>query len=454
MPVKSDVPQLSADAWLTAQHAVLGSVLLDHSLIPKLMHEANSSDFSGPCRTVYNAIAKLFQSGNPVDLVSIAHGLGDAYRKFLVELMEITPTTTHFDHYLHLCREQSRIIAVRDIALRLQTAGSFQEMRNLIETAASMLVDRYRDNSMDAYELLHSFIERMQKPANYMPWPITVCSDNIQSEPGDFIIIGAEPSVGKTAFALQCGWFWAKNKKVGFFSFETRSQKLFDRKMASEAGLDMEKIKHRRIGDADWDHIWQAQPGITECSIRLIEAAGYSTADIRAEIVRYGFDIIIIDYLQLVESKGYNRYEEVTRISRDLHLMAQRMGVTIVALSQLSRTDEDRRPRNSDLRESGQLEQDADVIIMLWHEKKSNPRGNRYLTVTKSKEGEWFETLLAFDGKHQLFSKAQRTGETVAKYVADGKKARRQNREPEQMAFAELPDDTQVPFERSTYGSN
>jgi hypothetical protein len=106
------------------------------------------------------------------------------------------------------------------------------------------------------------------------------------------------------------------------------------------------------------------------------------------------------------------------------------------------------------VRESGQLEQDADVIIMLWHEKKSNPRGNRYLTVTKNKEGEWFETLLAFDGKHQLFSKAQRTGETVAKYVADGKKARRQNREPEQMAFAELPNDTQVPFERSTYGSN
>lgn len=449
MSVKPDAPQISADTWLTAQHAVLGSVLLDHDLIPKLIHETSRSDFAGPCRTVYIAIEKLFRSGNPIDLVSIAHELGDAYRKFLMELMSITPTTAHFDYHLQLCREQARVQEIHDIAGKLLSADSVDDIRPLLEQAASLMIDKSRNNVKDAGELLRDFMERMQSTVNYLPWPIAVCSDNIQSEPGDFIIIGAEPSVGKTAFALQCGWFWAKTMKVGFFSFETRSQKLFDRKMASEAGLDMEKIKHRRIGDADWDHIWQAQPGITECSIRLIEAAGYSTADIRAEIMRYGFDIIIIDYLQLVTSRGHNRYEEVTKISLDLHLMAQRMGVTIVGLSQLSRTDEDRRPRNSDLRESGQLEQDADVIMMLWHEKKSNPRGNRNLTVTKNKEGEWFETLLAFDGKHQLFSKALRTGETVAKYVADGKKARRQNREPEQMAFAELPNDTQVPFERS-----
>lgn len=445
MSVTNEI-HVPSEEWVNVQQAVLGSVLLDHSLVPKLIHETSSADFSGPCQTVYNAIEKIFQSGNPIDVVIIAHELGDAYRKYLADLMAITPTTAHFDRHLQICREQARVQAIHDIAGKLLAADSVETIRPLLEQASTMMVDKNRNNVMDASALLHDFMERMQKPANYLQWPISVCTENIQSEPGDFIVIGAEPSVGKTAFALQCGWFWAKTMKVGFFSFETRSRKLFDRKMASESGLDMEKIKHRRINQGDWERIWCAQPGITNCSIRMIEAAGYSTADIRAEIMRYGFDIIIIDYIQLVTARGHNRYEEVTKISLDLHSMAQRMGVTIVGLSQLSRTDEDRRPKNSDLRESGQIEQDADVIIMLWHEKKSNPRGNRNLTVTKNKEGEWFETLLAFDGKHQLFSKALRTGETVAKYVADGKKARRHNREPEQMQFAELPNDTQVPF--------
>lgn len=445
MPVTKEI-HVPSEEWVSVQQAVLGSVLLDHSLVPKLIHETSSADFSGPCQTVYKAIEKIFQSGNPIDVVIIAHELGEAYRKYLADLMTITPTTAHFDRHLQICREQARVQAIHGIAGKLLAADSVEAIRPLLEQASTLMVDKNRNNVMDASALLRDFMERMEKPANYLPWPISVCTENIQSEPGDFIVIGAEPSVGKTAFALQCGWFWAKTMKVGFFSFETRSRKLFDRKMASEAGLDMEKIKHRHITANDFDRVWSAQPGITNCSIRMIEAAGYSTADIRAEIMRYGFDLIIIDYIQLVTAHGHNRYEEVTKISLDLHSMAQRMGVTIVGLSQLSRTDEDRRPRNSDLRESGQIEQDADVIIMLWHEKKSNPRGNRNLTVTKNKEGEWFETLLAFDGKHQLFSKAPRTGETVAKYAADGKKARRHNREPDQMQFAELPNDTPVPF--------
>ena len=445
MPVTTD-HRIPSEKWADVQHAVLGSVLLDYTLVPKLIHETSSTDFCGPCRTVYNAIEKIFQSGSPFDIIILANELGDAYREYLVHLMEITPTTAHFDYHLQICRDQSRVQAIHDIAGKLLAADSVDAVRPLLEQAATMMVDKNRDNVKDPAALLHSFMERQNVPANYMQWPIAACNEEIQSTPGDFIIIGAEPSVGKTAFALQCAWFLSKSKKVGFFSFETSAQKLFDRKMASEAGLDMRKIKHRQLTQQDWDNVWRSQPSITAANIKLIQAAGYTTADIRAEIMSNGFDIVVIDYLQLVVSRGNNRYEQVTNVSLDLHAMAQRMGVTIIGLSQLSRTDDDRRPRNSDLRESGQLEQDADVILMLWHEKKSNPRGNRWLTATKNKEGELFEVLLAFDGAHQIFSKALRTGETVAKYVADGKKARRHNREPEQMAFAEIPNDTQVPF--------
>lgn len=437
---------VTGEAWLQAQYSVLGSALIDPRAVPAVMSGTCEADYNSACKNVYAAMRKLFERGDPVDPVSVNDALGGKYIDFIKQLMDITPTAANVEYYAKLCRQQSKIHAVQSIAGDIIAADSVDDVRRLIEQAAALMVDKNRDNVMDAPALLRDFMNRQNNPANYMQWPIAACNDEIQSSQGDFIIIGAEPSVGKTAFALQCAWFLSKSARVGFFSFETSSQKLFDRKMASEAGLDMRKIKHRQLTQQDWDNVWKAQPSITSANIKLIQAAGYSTADIRAEIMSNGFDIVVIDYIQLVTSRGHNRYEQVTNVSLDLHAMAQRMGVTIIGLSQLSRTDDDRRPRNSDLRESGQLEQDADVILMLWHEKKSNPRGNRWLTATKNKEGELFEVLLAFDGAHQIFTKALRTGETVAKYVADGKKARRQNREPEQVAFAELPNDTQVPF--------
>jgi len=140
----------------------------------------------------------------------------------------------------------------------------------------------------------------------------------------------------------------------------------------------------------------------------------------------------------------------VTNISLALHRMAQDMRVMIVALSQLKRKGDDSTPESSDLRESGQLEQDADIIMMLKLENKDQPDGNRELYITKNKEGTCPKILLAFDGKHQSFSKAQRTGDVLGKYVADGKKAKRKNKsaaaESADSQMTMLPDDYKVPF--------
>jgi replicative DNA helicase len=173
-----------------------------------------------------------------------------------------------------------------------------------------------------------------------------------------------------------------------------------------------------------------------------------TTADIRAKIQERGYQVVVIDYLQLMRAKGGSRYEQVTNISLDLHTIAQTLGVTVVALSQLSRSADDHTPKNSDLRESGQLEQDADVIMMMKLEKQTEPSGPRKLFVTKNKEGELFMTQLSFIGKYQTFFKASRTGEVVSKMQADGKRARNQNKAiamAEQMSI--LPQGTAVPFE-------
>ena len=152
--------------------------------------------------------------------------------------------------------------------------------------------------------------------------------------------------------------------------------------------------------------------------------------------------------MQLLTTTGANRTEQVTNISLALHRMAQDMRVTIVALSQLKRKGDDSTPESSDLRESGQLEQDADIIMMLKLENKDQPDGPRQLYITKNKEGTCPMILLAFDGKHQTFTKAQRTGDVVGKFVADGKKAKRNRREEAKIdnQMTMLPEDYKVPF--------
>ena len=236
--------------------------------------------------------------------------------------------------------------------------------------------------------------------------------------------------------------------KVGFFSLETKPEKLFDRNMAAALDIDFENIKRGRLSEQEWDKIGSSTQQILSRNLEIIPASGYTTADIRAEIIDAGYDLVLIDYIQIIRAKGVNRTETVTNISIDVQNIAHGLEVTVIALAQVSRLEEDRDPKSSDLRESGQLEQDADLIMFLQLKDRKAPDGPRKCVVTKNKEGKTFKTLLDFDGSRQRFSKANRTGDVVGKYVADGKKARRSNRT--QAAYEQqmvpLPDDTPVPF--------
>jgi replicative DNA helicase len=210
----------------------------------------------------------------------------------------------------------------------------------------------------------------------------------------------------------------------------------------------MQDIKTNRISQKGWDMMAQASKTILSRKLDLISAAGMTTSDIRAKIVEAGYKVIVVDYLQIVNSRGGSRYEQVTNISIDLHTIAQSMGVTVLALAQLSRTDEERAPRNSDLRESGQIEQDADVIMMLQLEKRSRPDGPRKLYVTKNKEGELFQAILTFDGRYQRFAK----GGMLDSVVAENKELKQKFKGPRPTPgpipgqFEMLPTETDVPF--------
>lgn len=442
---------MTNENWLEAQYSVLGSVLISPEVLPKVLQQTQKSDFSGACATVYLAMCKLFQESVPVDPVSVLGVIGQQYRDFIVQLMQVTPTAANVDHYIRLCREQAKVMAARSIGSSLAAAESGEDIRKLLDKLSGLMVDKPSLRITTMSDALKSFMDRHTGEARYITWPVRELNDRLYAEPGDFILIGGYPSSGKSAWSLQCARHWAQGMKVGFFSLETSSEKLFDRQMSSMiADLSMDDIKRNRISNSQWEKICSMTTEITTMNLELIPAAGMTPADIRSVTVMRGYQIIIIDYVQLLSASGGNRTEQVTNISLALHRMAQDMAVMVVALSQLKRKGDDSTPESSDLRESGQLEQDADVIMMLKLENKEQPDGNRELYITKNKEGTCPKILLAFDGKHQSFSKAQRTGDVLGKYVADGKKAKRTKRTasaPEDNGqMTVLPNDYRVPF--------
>lgn len=439
---------VSSTDWLQAQNSVLGAALIEPSLVPKVIQQTRLSDFSGPAQTIYGAMRHLFQQGTPVDVVSLAAALGSEYRGYLMQMMEITPTAANIDSYIQLCREQAKVMSVRSLAARISTAEDSESIRKLLDEANGLMVDKPSLRITTMADALQSFMHRHTGDAKYLTWPVRELNDRLYAELGDLILLGGYPSTGKTAWILQCARHWARSMKVGFFSLETSSEKLFDRHMSSMAEISMDSIKRNSITQEEWDRVCSMNGQITSLQLELVPAAGMTPADIRSVTMMRGYQLIIIDYVQLLQSSGGNRTEQVTNISLALHRMAQDMGVTIVGLSQLKRKNDDSAPESSDLRESGQLEQDADIIMMLKLENKEQPEGNRELHIRKNKEGTCPSILLAFDGKHQTFSKAQCTGKTVRQLQADGRKARRRAAgNPDQMSM--LPPNTPVPFPES-----
>lgn len=396
-----------ADGWLEAQYSVLGSVLISPEVAPKVMRATSELDFSGGCLTVYRKMRELFLAGVTLDPVVIANALDPSYRAFLLELMEITPTAANVDQYISICRDQSRVTAIQDLAREMETASSPEKLQTMVEQAAKLLASKPTRKIVTMADALRTFMDRQSSVPNYLSWPIKTLDKHIYAEAGDFIVIGGYPSAGKTAWALQCAWHWAKTKKVGFFSLETSSEKLFDRQMASVAQLEMEAVKRHQIDHAGWDRICTMTETITSRKLELVPAAGMSPAEVRSITLMQGYEIIFVDYLQLLKGSGENRTAEVSSISIALHTMAQSLGVTVVALSQLSRQQKGQRraaPSLSDLRESGQIEQDADLVLLLSLDDPGDPEGLRILSIEKNKEGRLGDIPLNFDGQRQLFS--------------------------------------------------
>ena len=208
-------------------------------------------------------------------------------------------------------------------------------------------------------ELFAEFLRRMEDktPPNYLRWGIRQLDEVLTAEPGDCIVLGADSSVGKTALAVQLAWNMASHgRRVGFFSLETSAHKLADRMVAQRARVELQKIKHKELSAHDIGDVVAVGAATSRMCLSVTEAAGFRTADLRAATLANRYDVIFIDYVQLLNAEGRERWEIVTRISMELHTMAQQLGVAVIALSQLTPPDKSkgarRAPSRDDLRES------------------------------------------------------------------------------------------------------
>ena len=440
--------QQGLSRYYDAQVSVLGSLLIDAPHVAGMvMHRTREDDYTGELRTIFTACRELFQAGKPIDAVTVSGVVGPAYTQKLMELMEYTPTAANVEAYIDLTIEQAKLYRIQGLSLQMAAAVTLEAAQKLMAQANRILGGRPGVRIVSMEQGFLDFCDRQQKPANLIPWGLDRVDETLRVEFGDFIVLGGYPSAGKTALSLQLAWNQAKDRRVGYFSLETKPEKIIDRTVAAVCGVDFGRIKDHGMNEEDWRNCEVKSSAFVGRKLEIIQAGGLSVVDIQSLSLAGRYEIIYIDYLQLIEPEDRRRsdVEQVTQISKDLHILAQTTGITVVALSQLSRPqkggEQEKAPGLHSLRQSGQIEQDADGVMLLYKEEPNNSRSRRCLKIAKNKEGEAGGiAYLTFDGAHQRFK---------ASVLQMGGKTKR---EPEyrQQAFYELPGSETVPWEENS----
>lgn len=400
-------------AHLEAQTAVIGCLLIEpEKLCGKIFAEAHAVDFADPAwRHIFDAAAGLFSRGESVDAVTVADAAGRAYEPLIREAMELTPTVANLDVYLRILREEGRLLRMKQLAEQVGSCTDTESAGALLQEAAGLLSGQEDARVVPFYQGYAEFVGRLEKkePPNFESFGIDKLDEMVHVRPGGYVIVGAGTSVGKTLLAAQFAMTAATRKRVGYFSFEMKDRDLFDRMGSRLARVEFRRVTGGTASPQDIQNAYGAGTAADKIHMDVINAAGFGVPQIRAEVVARRYDYIVVDYLQLVQAPGKNRAEIVTNVSIGLMSLAKGLGVTVLALSQFSRGEQQdkkspRRPTLSDLRESGQIEQDADVVMLMSRLNEQDRQGPRWLEVAKNRQGLCGTICLAFDPRWMEFT--------------------------------------------------
>lgn len=415
---------------------VLGSLLLDPACAGVVFSKAKRAYFqTADLRALFDGARRLWEARKPIDPITVldAAGLNDSeHRQLVADILRATPTAVNVEAYLRILEETARLRELHAAAAEILTCASLEDAAAVYEKLGKKLTRAGRIESVTWAECVNEYLDRMHDPAppDYLTWGMPKLEERLHVSPGDFVILGAESSAGKTALALQFAYAQAAaGKSVGFFSLETPRQRLTDRLMAENqvAGIDLSRTKLKKLSPKDYERAGSAGVRSDHIPLRIVRNA-YSVDDIRTETIVSGFQVIYVDYLQLIRCRAASRFEAVTNISIELHRLAGELGVTVIALSQVTNHDKGGKRKSAtkdDLRESDQLLQDAEVIMML---NISSPT-TRVLTVEKNKDEGKCVVDLKFDARHMTFG-----------YLPPPKN-NREKPHPDNVSFEDLDDD-------------
>ncbi len=427
---------------LDAERSVLGAILLDPSSLSFVVPIVNENDFFPDThRRIFRAMMELFQRSAEIDILTLKEELdragtvdlagGTAY---LSALLDGVPEVANVEHYARIVKEKSTLRRLIRVGQQMVREGLAQEKNaeELLGESTGSIFDIAEDSVRGGFVPIAQVVKRNLElieeaqdrkgvlsglPTGFLD--LDRMTSGLQTS--DLIILAARPSVGKTSFALNIAQHIAfrEGRSVGFFSLEMSKEQLGFRVLCSEADVDAKKVRDGYASKEAMVRLVTAQSKIAGANFFLDDGAGLSVPEMRAKGQRLkrekGLDLIVVDYLQLMGGHGRfdNRTQEVSQISRGLKLLAKELQVPILALSQLSRSPESRKgdqrkPQLSDLRDSGSIEQDADVVIFLYreelYERDTERKGIADVLIAKQRNGPTGDFSLVFLADHMTFA--------------------------------------------------
>lgn len=423
---------------LEAEQSVLGAVLLDFSCISDLLDTIKPDSFYRKMhKDIFSVMLKMFTAGTTADFVTILEEVkrakifqnDDDAKVYLTSLVQIVPSTANVRSYAKIVQDKyylrSLISAAHD--MMSDASDSKDSPQNVIDSAEQRIFEirqgkdskgltRIDEIMLEAYDRLQKLASEEKENFRGLPSGF-VALDNIINglNRSDLIILAARPGMGKTSFALNIATNVARktNKEVAIFSLEMSKEQLATRILSSESKVNMKSLQNGELNADDWERLAANAQQISSMPIYVDDTSGLSVSEIKAKSRRLrNLGLIIIDYLQLMEGSGSeNRVQEVSAMTRALKIMAKDLNVPVITLSQLSRASDrrdDKRPMLADLRESGSIEQDADIVLFLYRDsyynKESEKQNIAECIIAKNRHGETNTVEMLWDGKFTKFT--------------------------------------------------
>ena len=422
------------------EQSVLGSILLDKDAMISVSETLVPEDFYKEAhKVIYESMLKLYNNQSEIDLITLADELRDqGYLDdiggipYITSLSTIVPTTSNIQYYVKIVKEKSivrQLISAANDIINLGYDGS-AKVDDVLENAEKKIFEISQDRTTNDFKQInqvlkdtYDMIEKLYTEKNDVTGLTTGFRDLNKKINGfqnsDLLLVAARPAMGKTAFALNLVQNAALkgDASVAVFSLEMSKEQLVQRMLSAQSNVELKKIKTGKLGANDWPRIIEAMAVLSEAKIHIDDTPGIKISELRSKCrklkIEKGLDLVLIDYLQFMEGEGNNesRQQEIAKISRSLKILAKELNCPVVALSQLSRAPEqraDHRPMLSDLRESGSIEQDADIVMFLYRDEYYNPDTERKnigeVIVAKNRHGETGTIELVWFGEVQKFA--------------------------------------------------